>query len=333
MTVELHAGERTHRFDRDGGSVAGTGAGLGRPNLSGDLPTLFETAPMFRRALAGYDRFQVETYAQWAENELAAAERERTRLLTRYLSTQAELDEARSLLEHSSGGGQFVQVSERIGAMLAAATDEAEAIRAEAEAARSVSEARAADMVTAAQRSLAEARETAARVLAESDAQARRTVSEAGDSAAQLLDEARRAAAEVSAEAAARLEQVHAEERRSADATAQLRRQVELEIAAARAQARADVVRMLGVGRDQRLRADAEAAGKRERAEQEALARRTALLAEVDALEARRASLQQELGQLTEAVAERTAPRQRPDQRGGRFSRWAAMPSLRSSLR
>src|SRR5690242_18940723 len=167
MSIELHADERAPDFDRDGG--AGEPA---RPNLSGDLPTLFETGPMFRRALAGYDRFQVDTYAQWAENELAAAERERARLLARYLSTQAALDEARSLLAHSSGGGQFVQVSERIGSMLATATDEAESIRAEAEAARVAAEARAADVVAAAERSLAEATATAERLLAEGAEQA-----------------------------------------------------------------------------------------------------------------------------------------------------------------
>ena len=302
-----------------------------RPNLSGDLPTLFETAPMFRRALAGYDRFQVDTYTQWAENEIATADRERARLLARYLGTQAALDEARSLLSHSPGGGQFVEVSERIGAMLAAATDDAEAIRAEAEAARSVSEARAADMVAAAQRSVTEATETAARVLAESAAASLRTVTEADAAADRIVEEARRAAAEASAEASARLEEVRAVEQRAAEEIAHRQRQSEREIAAAREQARADIVLMLGVGRDQRLRADAEAAARRERADREADARRAALLAEVDALELRRASLTAELAQPEPAVDEPTT--QRPDQRGGRFSRWAAMPSLRSSLR
>ena len=52
-------------------------AGRTRPNVSGDLPTVLQAAPMFRRAVAGYDRFQVESYVQWAEDELAAADRER----------------------------------------------------------------------------------------------------------------------------------------------------------------------------------------------------------------------------------------------------------------
>jgi len=330
MTVELHAGERGPDLGHDGETGGGE---LARPNLSGDLPTLFETAPMFRRALAGYDRFQVDTYAQWAETELATAERERKRLLARYLSTQAALDEARSLLSHSSGGGQFVQVSERIGAMLAAATDEAESMRAEAEAARAEAAAQAANLVADAERSLAEATATAGRVLAESAEEARRAIAEAGVSAERLVDEARRAAARLHAEAEARLEQARGAEQRAAEQIEHRQRQCERENSAAREQARAEVVHMLGVGRDQRLRADAEATARRERADQEASARRARLLAEVDGLELRRAELQAELAQLTEAVAERTTPRQRPDHRGGRFSRYAAMPSLRSSLR
>lgn len=332
MSAELQAAERAPEVDRDGEAGA---LELARPNLSGDLPTLFEAAPMFRRALAGYDRFQVDTYAQWAEHELATADRERNRLLARYLSTQAALDEARALLSHSAGGGQFVEVSQRIGSMLAAATDQAESIRAEADAARAAAEARAADVIAAAERSLAEATATAERTRAEAAEEAGRTVAEAGVSAEQLLDEARRAAADVRAAAAARLEQVRAAERHAAEQIADLQRRNDRELSAAREQARADVVQLLGAGRDQRLRADAEAAARRERADQEAAARRAWLLAEVDALELRRAALQADVDELAKAAAERPIPTpgQRPDQRGGRFSRWAAMPSLRSSLR
>src|SRR4051794_12811672 len=64
-----------------------------RPNVSGDLPPVFQAAPMFRRAVAGYDRFQVDTYVQWAEDELATADREREHLLARHLHTQAALQE------------------------------------------------------------------------------------------------------------------------------------------------------------------------------------------------------------------------------------------------
>lgn len=306
---------------------------LARPNLSGDLPTLFETVPMFRRALAGYDRFQVDTYAQWAEKELATGDRERQRLLARYLSTQAALDEARSLLSHSPGGGQFVQVSERIGAMLAAATDEAETMRGQAEAALAAATARAEAVVATAERSLAGARAMAERELAESAAEAGRTVAEAAASAEHIVDEARRAAEQVDVEAATRLEAARAAEQHATEQIERLRQEREQENAAAREQARAEIVQMLGVGRDQRLRADAEAAGRREQADQEASARRAWLLAEVADLELRRASLQADVDQLTRAAADQASPRQRPDQRGGRFSRWAAMPSLRSSLR
>src|SRR3712207_6420516 len=107
-----------------------------RPNVSGDLPTLFRAGPLFRRAVGGYDRFQVDTYVQWAEEELATADREREHLEARQLRTSAALQEAQRLLEHSAGGGQFLEVSGRIGAMLAAAADEAEGIRAEAGACR-----------------------------------------------------------------------------------------------------------------------------------------------------------------------------------------------------
>src|SRR4051812_19833976 len=80
-----------------------------RPNVSGDLPTVLEVAPMFHRSVLGYDRFQVETYVQWAEDELATADRERRHLEARHLRTQAALDEARLLLAHSSAGGDFLQ--------------------------------------------------------------------------------------------------------------------------------------------------------------------------------------------------------------------------------
>ena len=40
---------------------------------------------MFGRAVAGYDRFQVDTYVRWAEDELATADREREHLMALYL--------------------------------------------------------------------------------------------------------------------------------------------------------------------------------------------------------------------------------------------------------
>src|SRR5688572_24760516 len=114
-----------------------------RPNVSGDLPTVFRAAPMFRRAPIGYDRFQVDTYVQRAEDELASAEREHEHLVARHLRTRADLEEARELLARSSGGAEMLRLSRRIGSMLATAADEAESMRAEAEACRTAAAAEA----------------------------------------------------------------------------------------------------------------------------------------------------------------------------------------------
>jgi len=106
-----------------------------RLNLAGDLRTLFRYDPVFRRAVLGYDRFAVDSYVQWAEEELAGAERERAALLTRHVRLREALDEARRQLAHSPGGRDAVQVSYRLGTVLAAAADEADGIRADAHAA------------------------------------------------------------------------------------------------------------------------------------------------------------------------------------------------------
>ena len=75
MSAELEIDDSTARLS---GAVETGAPGTGpldsrRPNVSGDLPTVFRAAPMFRRSLSGYDRFQVDTYVQWAEDELASA--------------------------------------------------------------------------------------------------------------------------------------------------------------------------------------------------------------------------------------------------------------------
>src|SRR5918995_6822546 len=114
MSIELRA---DFEAARDVGAldlVAGT-SDRAHPNVSGDLPSVLQVGPMFRRALAGYDRFQVDTYVRWAEDELVAADRQREHLLARQLETQAALAEARTLLSHSSAGGELIQVSQRIG--------------------------------------------------------------------------------------------------------------------------------------------------------------------------------------------------------------------------
>src|SRR3954447_20692420 len=162
----------------------------GRPNLSGDLSAVFRAAPVFRRSVAGYDRFQVETYVQWAEEELATAEREREHLVTRLLRTRAAFEEARQLLSHSSEGGQFLPSSRRIGAMLAAAADEAESMRAEAEAERTAACAQAQRMAGDAERVLAGARARGGAGGGGAPPPAAAEVEEATAVAARLLDEA-----------------------------------------------------------------------------------------------------------------------------------------------
>src|SRR3954471_8439386 len=155
----------------------------GRPTLNGDLPTVLAAAPMFRRALVGYDRFQVDTYVRWAEDELATADREREDLVAHQVRTHAALEDARELLSHSPEGGDVLRMSRRIGTMLAAAVDDAEAIGAEAEAVRAGTEAdratasaRARRLVAQAERGLAEARGEAARMGAEAVPQGGRGV-------------------------------------------------------------------------------------------------------------------------------------------------------------
>jgi cell division protein FtsB len=70
---------------------------------------------------------------------------------------------------------------------------------------------------------------------------------------------------------------------------------------------------MLDTGREERRRADAEAAALRERQQQEALARSASLRAEVAALERRRTLLRAEVRRLTNAAgAAASAPLDRP---------------------
>lgn len=266
-------------------------AGRERPTVSGDLPSVLGAAPMFRRALLGYDRFQVDTYVRWAEDELATADREREHLEARQARTHAALDEARELLSHSPGGAGFLQLSRRMGTMLAAATDEAEAIRADAEA-------EAGRLSAHAERVLADAGAEAARLVTEAVRRAEETTTEAG----RVVEEAdafRRAAR---AEAAAQRKGARAAVRRAAQRADQLRQRAVEEAAAARLQARDDVVRMLTTGRDERRRADEAAAATRERLDSEAAARRAVLLEEVAQLEHRRAVLTAEPDRIATAV-------------------------------
>jgi hypothetical protein len=266
-------------------------AGRERPTVSGDLPTVLGAAPMFRRALLGYDRFQVDTYVRWAEDELATADREREHLEARQARTHAALDDARELLSHSPGGADFLQLSRRMGTLLAAATDEAEAIRADAEA-------EAGRVSAHAERALADAGAEAARLVSEAVLRAGEAAAEAGR-VVEEADSFRRAAR---AEAAAQRKGARAAVRRAAQRADQLRDRAVAEAAVARLQARDDVVRMLTTGRDERRRADEAAAAARQRLDAEAATRRAELLAEVEQLEHRRAVLRAELDRMAAAV-------------------------------
>jgi hypothetical protein len=284
---------------------AGTGPSRALGNVSGELPALLEAGPMFRRSLLGYDRFQVDTYVRWAEDELAAADHERDRLVTHHQQTRAELEQARQLLSHSPDGGEMLRLSERIGSMLAAAADEARSITSEARATRRSARANAKRMLDRAEARIAAARDSAARMLAD-----------AADEAAALRADAARTVAEAQqlrrdrlAEAAARLEVVRAIEARAVEETARIREQAVEDARAARVQARDEIVRMLDTGREQRRRADAEAAATRERLSREATRRTAGLRAEVAALERRRAWLQAEIDRLVQATAPVTGGR------------------------
>lgn len=235
------------------------GSGRVRPNVSGDLPTVLQAAPMFRRAVAGYDRFQVESYVQWAEDELAAADREREHLVARQLETVAALEEARELLSHSPGGGEYIGASRRIGRLLAAAADEAAAVRTEAEAHRQVAaddaerivadaRRRAAATAVVADRSLAAARAEATAMIE----RARATVAAAEQDAARLRDEA-----------GERLVAARALQQRAAQDAARTRERAADDAAIARLQAREEIMRLLAAGREERRRVDAEAAALR----------------------------------------------------------------------
>lgn len=297
-----------------------------RPNVSGDLPTVLQAAPMFRRAVVGYDRFQVDSYVRWAEDELLAADRVREHLVERQLRTRAELDEAQQLLAHSAGGGEMLGLSQRIGSMLAAAADEAAGIRTDAEAQRSAATAEANRKLGYARWRIAYAEARATRVVAEAAVRADRLT----DAAARVLDDADRTRLAARAEAQARLAEAQATEQQAVAHAARLREQAVEEVSAARLQARAEIVRMLSAAHEERRRADAEAAASREHLARDAAARYASLLAEVDVLEHRRAVLRAEVELLAAAAAGPTGRRRNvhPSQFLGRF-RWRSR-SLRT---
>jgi hypothetical protein len=288
MSTELHDDVPTAHP-----SIAGETAPLGRerPNVSGDLPSVLHAAPMFRRVLLGYDRFQVDTYVRWAEDELATADRERDHLVARHVETRTELAEARELLSHSAGGAEFLQLSRRIGTMLAAAADEAESMRAEAKVARAHAAGQATRTVARADQALADAEVEAERLVAAAAAR----VEEMTVQAARIVDEAEQACRSIHADAEARLEAARLVGQRAGERAEQIHRQAADEAAAARLVARTEILAMLDAGRAERRRADAEGAAIRERLDRESVARRAVLLGEIEALERRRSALRAEL--------------------------------------
>ena len=132
---------------------------------------------------------------------------------------------------------------------------------------------------------------------AELTAEAGRLLNRAGLEAEEIGNQAR-------AEAAALVESAGRIERRATEHAEQIRRQAVDEAAAVCLRARDEVLAMLTTGREQRRRADAEAASVRERLDQDAATRRTALLADVDALEHRRSALRAEIARMAGAVAD-----------------------------
>ncbi|RBY97607.1 hypothetical protein DQ237_01335 [Blastococcus sp. TF02-8] len=266
-----------------------------RPKVSGDLADVLGSAPMFRRAVAGYDRFEVDTYVRWAEEELATAEREREHLMVRHLNTVAALDDARRLLDHSSSGRELLGTSQRIGTLLAAAADEADGIRADAQAERAAAAEAAARLSAEAAQALAAADDEAARRLALAAEQAAGLLADARAT----VEDAERTGAELRAEAERYLAEARLTGRLAEEDADRLRQRAAEHALASHEQARQEIVRMLAVGREERRRADEEAAGERRRLDDAAAARRSALLAETEALEARLVALRAEAAALS----------------------------------
>ena len=303
MSVELHAEDGAAVPAPEHVQEAGP-RDRQRPHVSGDLPTVLQTGPMFRRTVAGYDRFQVDTYVQWAEDELATADREREHLLAGHVRTRAELDQARELLSHSAAGGKLLTVSRRIGSMLAAAADEAQTIVAEAENHRSVACAQAEVVTADAHRVLTDAEIEAARRLDEARTEVAGMVAAAG----RVVAEADQTLRDARTDAARSLAEARAMEQRAAERAEQIGHLALKDAAVARLNARAEVVRMLDTAREQRRRADDEAAAARQRLDQVVAVRRAVLLAEVAELEHRRDVLRAELESSAEPVVPSSSP-------------------------
>ena len=203
-----------------------------RPGAVGALDGLLTDAPVFRTAVRGYDRLQVDNYVAWAEAEITAARRETDDLMARYGQASAELEISRRLLAQSPEGQEMTFVSERMGRILQMAADEASEVTASASA--------------DADRILAEAR-------ADADARLRKA-HQIKQAAIATGDRIREEADELRALAAAELERArHQADQYLREAAAQLRREAQAAAAAAQAQVAAlqDEVQELCARRDQ----------------------------------------------------------------------------------
>ena len=114
------------------------------PHVAGDLGTLLDHRPVFRGALRGYDRLEVDNYVSWAEAELEAAQREREHLLDRVVACGTDLEISRRLLAEQPVGRDRPVVSARVGEVLRLAEEQAGQVldAAEAEAAQVLADAR-----------------------------------------------------------------------------------------------------------------------------------------------------------------------------------------------
>lgn len=266
-------------YGPDGGYAPGQAAlpapPVRLPNLVGDLDALLGTAPCFRTAVRGYDRMQVDNYVAWAENELAGAHREIDDLAARYGQCSAELELSQRLLAHSQAGQELTQMSERIGAMLRLAADEAAEI-------------------------VAAASEEADHILAEArtDADARlRKAHEIKEIAVVSSDRLREEARHVRVEATAVLDRARGEaDQLLRDAAAQRDR---LDHEAAHARARENAASA------ERLQAElAQLRWEQEQAAAAAAAQVATLQEQIDELHRRRELARQSLRRLTDQIGE-----------------------------
>ncbi len=227
---------RRYEFAENGTGPAGDSARpAGRErsavSLAADLGGLLDTRPVFESRLHGYDRYQVDEYVIWAEEELATVRRAHDELRARAAATAAELAELRRRPAPPQPAAQPVSeltvVSERVRGILLLASDEASAMVAAA--------TEEAEQLVADARVEADARLEKAALLREAAAamveQLREQVARHQAEAAELLERARReaddllrAAAEerdrLAAEAAERLAQEAARLRQERDAAA-----------------------------------------------------------------------------------------------------------------